>query len=246
MDTFLRDRFTELWRRYFNHAELPLTFEYTDNSSDAKPEPPFCRHRCVLAQLHKARNGRTLCLDAASIGCRGGSRYLGFADRMFPGFDEFISHDARGRGERYRRTPEQVHAFLEALPPQPAAGRYLLIKRWDKLNAEDNPAGVLFFATPDVLSGLFTLACYDGGSDDAVIAPFGAGCTTLFYLTLRERAAGTNRAILGLFDPSARKCMPGDRLSFAVPIEKFEEMTGMMEESFLATRSWEIVRRRIG
>lgn len=246
MDTTLRDRFVELWHRYFNNADLPLTFEYTDDARDARPEPPFSRHRCVIAQLHKARNGRTLCLDAASVGCRGGSRYLGFADRMFPGFNEFISQDAEGRGERYRRTPEQVRAYIEALPPIPARGRYLIVKRWDRLDAADRPAGVLFFATPDVLSGLFTLACYDGGTDDAVIAPFGAGCTTLFYMTLREAAAGTNRAIMGMFDPSARKCMPGDRLSLAVPMQKFEEMIAAMEESFLSTHSWEIIQRRIG
>lgn len=241
----LCDRFIELWHRYFNHAELPLTFEYTDGPRDTEPEPHFAGHRCVFAQLHKARNGRTLCLDADSIGCRGGSYYLGFTDRMFPGFDEFISRNAQGAGERYRRTPEQVRACIEALSPLPVGGRYLIVKRWDMLDQTDRPEGVFFFATPDVLSGLFTLAGYDDSAADAVIAPFGAGCTSIFHLCRRERTAGTNRAILGLFDPSARKCIARDRLSFTVPMERFEKMISMMEESFLTTRSWELIRRRI-
>ena len=40
--------------------------------------------------------------------------------------------------------------------------------------------------------------------------------------------------------------MPKDTLTFSVPMSKFIRMAGNMEESFLITRSWEKVRRRIG
>ncbi|MEG0499467.1 MAG: DUF169 domain-containing protein, partial [Alistipes sp.] len=109
----------------------------------------------------------------------------------------------------------------------------------------DRPDGVIFFAEPDVLSGLFTLANFNCRRTDAVITPFGAGCTSIFYHVYREQVEGTNRAILGMFDPSARKCVKSNLLSFAFPYNKFTEVMDYMEESFLSTRSWEIVRRRI-
>lgn len=244
MNNDLRNRFTELWRRYFNNAELPLAFFYTDQPQDTQPEPPFAGHRCMIGQLIKARNGRTLCFDARSVACRGGIRYLGFTDKLFPGFNEYISHNTAGEGERYRRTPEQVAAYIDALPVLPLK-RYLVFKRWDKLAVQETPDGVLFFATPDILSGLFTLAYYDSQRPDAVIAPFGAGCMTTIYQTYREQTEGTQRCTIGMFDPSARKCLKADLISFGVPFGKFERMAAQMEESFLSTHSWEIIQRRI-
>lgn len=245
MNTDLRDRFTERWQRYFNHAELPLAFEYTDDPREAEPAPPFGRHRCLIGQLIAARNGRTLCLTPESMSCRGEARYLHFREGMFPGFDEFISHNAQGAGERYQRTPEQVHNYLASLPVLPVRGSNLLIKRWDKLDAGDNPDVVIFFATPDVLSGLFTWVYYDSERADAVIAPFGSGCFATFYQSYREQVEGTQRAVLGMFDPSARKCVKSNLLTLAIPYAKFCRMIVQMDESFLATRSWEIVQRRI-
>ncbi|MEG0498838.1 MAG: DUF169 domain-containing protein [Alistipes sp.] len=156
MEQLLRDRFTTLWRRYFNHAELPLTFEYVDDTRCEQPEPAFAGHRCLIGQLIKARNGRTLCLTPESISCRGAGRYLSFREGMFPGFAEFIAHNAAGNGERYRQTPEMVTEWINSLAVLPIRGGKLIVKRWDQLCAEDQPEGVIFFAEPDVLSGLFT------------------------------------------------------------------------------------------
>lgn len=245
MKTDLRDRFTELWRRYFNHAELPLAFEYTADSRGIAPEPPFVRHRCVVAQLIAARNGRPLCLTPKSMSCRGEGRYLSFREGMFPGFEEFISHNAEGQGERYRRTPEQVRTYMAALPALDTRGKNLIFKRWDTLSEQDNPDGVIFFARPDTLSGLFTLAYYDSDRPDAVISPFGSGCCSMLYAAYREQVEGTQRAVLGMFDPSARKCVKGDLLTLSIPFGKFERMIDCMEESFLSTHSWQIVQRRI-
>lgn len=245
MEQNLRDRFTELWRRYFNHAELPITFEYADDTRGEAPEPPFAGHRCLIGQLIKARNGRTLCIAPESLSCRGAGRYLSYREEMFAGFAEFISHDAEGRGERYQRTPEQVRTFIDALPVLPIRGRNLIIKRWDKLDAQDHPDGVIFFAEADVLSGLFTLSCFNSDRTDAVTAPFGAGCTSTFYAVYREQVEGTGRSVIGMFDPSARKCVKGNLLTFGIPYTAFARMIDRMEESFLSTHSWEIIRKRI-
>lgn len=245
MEQNLRDRFTELWQRYFNHAELPITFEYADDTRGEAPEPPFAGHRCLIGQLIKARNGRTLCITPESLSCRGAGRYLSYREEMFAGFAEFISHDAEGHGERYQRTPELVRTFIDALPVLPIRGRNLIIKRWDKLDAQDHPDGVIFFAEADVLSGLFTLSCFNSDRTDAVTAPFGAGCTSTFYAVYREQVEGTGRSVIGMFDPSARKCVKGNLLTFGIPYTAFARMIDRMEESFLSTHSWEIIRKRI-
>jgi hypothetical protein len=62
---------------------------------------------------------------------------------------------------------------------------------------------------------------------------------------LYEAKSPQPRGVLGLFDPSARPCVAADELSFSAPLALWEEMLGNAEESFLRTKTWETVRRRI-
>ena len=48
-----------------------------------------------------------------------------------------------------------------------------------------------------------------------------------------------------MFDVSARPCVPDNALTIAIPMNKFEKMVENMEASFLTTKSWKKVRRRI-
>jgi hypothetical protein len=48
-----------------------------------------------------------------------------------------------------------------------------------------------------------------------------------------------------MFDVSARPFVGKDELTLAVPMKKFEKMVENMEESFLITKSWEKVNKRI-
>jgi hypothetical protein len=61
-----------------------------------------------------------------------------------------------------------------------------LFKRWDNITENDEPEVVIFFATPDVLSGLFTLSGYDREDMHGNIAPFGAGCASIVQYPLLE------------------------------------------------------------
>ena len=51
--------------------------------------------------------------------------------------------------------------------------------------------------------------------------------------------------VLGMFDVSARPCVPKHTLTFTVPFARFEQMVANMDESFLITDSWKQVKRRI-
>jgi uncharacterized protein YndB with AHSA1/START domain len=120
-----------------------------------------------------------------------------------------------------------------------------VFKRWDTLTPEDDPAVVVFFATPDVLAGLFTLANYDESDPHGVITPMGSGCSSIVYHPYHESLSAHPRAVLGMFDVSARPCVPTGTLTFSVPWARFVRMVDNVPESFLITGSWEKVAARI-
>jgi hypothetical protein len=49
-----------------------------------------------------------------------------------------------------------------------------------------------------------------------VASPFGAGCTNIVAWPLFYKEQGIEKAVLGGFDPSARKFMKTDELTFTV------------------------------
>ena len=247
VDIRLRDDFLALWRRFFCEAELPIAFYYTNEEGRAECVKLGSVHRCIIAALQLVRQGRDLCFDAESIGCFGGKKYLGFSERTTPNFEYFLSCGIPGKleGERYKKTPEIAAESVKLAPPFQAPARFIVFKRWDKLTDSDEPDVIVFFAQPDVLSGLFTLANFDETEANEVFAPFGSGCSSIVKFPFLERDAERPRAVIGLFDVSARPFVPENALSFSVPMRKFERMIHDMEESFLTTNSWRTIQNRI-
>ncbi|MEJ2108714.1 MAG: DUF169 domain-containing protein [Acidobacteriota bacterium] len=247
MRSGLRDEFLDRWQKYFPNAEMPIAFYYTDLEEAApfriKPEG----HHCFIDDLEAVRHGETLCFDTKSIACFGGKQYLGFTQNRMPDFEYFLSCGIPGKleGERYKKTPELVRSLFQADPDYKAAGKFVVFKRWDVLTDNDPISVVVFFAPPDVLSGLFTLANYDEPTNEAVFSPMGAGCATIVKYPLKESLVERPRAVLGMFDVSARPGVPSTSLSFSVPAAKFERMVDNMDESFLITESWKRVRQRL-
>lgn len=113
------------------------------------------------------------------------------------------------------------------------------------LEESDEPDVVVFFAQPDVLSGLFTLANFDVGELNGVFSPFSAGCGSIVQYPYLEKESDCPRAVVGMFDISARPFVPEDVLSFSVPMNKFITMVDNMQESFLITPSWGKIQMRI-
>jgi uncharacterized protein (DUF169 family) len=247
MDMKIKQEFVEFWRKYFNGAELPIAFYYADRRGGTKLMEPSSEHRCVICDLSKARKGEPICLTADTVGCGGGKRYLGFTQEITPDFEYFLSCGIPGKleGERYKKSPELVKEAMKKLSDFEAPAEYVIFKRWDMLEEPDNPDVVIFFARPDVLSGLFTLANYDEADPNGVFAPFAAGCGSIVQYPYLESDSEHPRCVLGMFDVSARPCVPQDVLTFSVPIKKFVRMIENMEESFLITPSWKKVSQRI-
>ena len=247
MDMSIKRKFLTLWKKYFRNAELPITFYYTNEAGHGELVKMGSIHRCVIGALARARYGRPLAFDVDAVGCPGGRRYLGFTENLMPDFEYFLSCGIRGKmeGERYKKTPEMVKEAMKEWPVFRAPGRFVVFKRWDMLEEADNPEVIIWFAKPDVLSGLFTLASFDEVGQDMVMTPFGSGCSTIVQYPYLEKDSERPRSVIGMFDISARPFVPKDVLTFSVPMSKFIRMMDNMEESFLITPSWAKVQKRI-
>jgi len=93
-------------------------------------------------------------------------------------------------GERYKKSPELVLQAVNHMPKMEAPCQFITWKRWDKLEEYDAPEVVVFFATRDILSGLFTLANFEEAEPNGVLAPFSSGCGSIVsypYLGKRFR-----------------------------------------------------------
>ena len=246
MDDAIRDNFLVKWRKYFGDAGLPITFYYTDDEGRAETVKPGTVHRCIIAALQEVRKGKSMSFPAEAIGCFGGKRYLGFAQKVMPNFDYFLSCGIPDKleGERYKKSPALVNQAMQHQQPFQAPGRYIVFKRWDKLDESDDPQVVIFFAEPDVLAGLFTLANFDQEEPNGVIAPFGSGCSTIVYYPYFQRESERPRAVIGMFDISARPFVGENETTFSAPLAKFQTMVENMDESFLITKSWQLVKQR--
>jgi uncharacterized protein (DUF169 family) len=200
-----------------------------------------------MADLSRVRTGKSVCFGADSFNCFGGKKYLGYSEDIMPNFEYFLSCGIPDEleGERYKKTPELVKEFVERAPKFEAPGRFIVFKRWDMLEESDEPDVVIFFARPDVLSGLFTLANFDVAELNGVFSPFAAGCGSIVQYPYLEKGSESPKGVLGMFDVSARPFVPGDVLSFSVPMNKFMTMVENIEESFLITRSWSKVCKRM-
>jgi uncharacterized protein (DUF169 family) len=247
MDMNFKQRFLDRWQKYFPGADLPITFYYSDSPMpDCETEVESTVH-CFVAKLGAVRKGRSICLANDDIACMGGKRYLGFSNKLRPNFPYFLSCGIPGEleGERYKKTPEIVEQMMALQPPFTAPAKYIVWKRFDRLEESDKPLVVVFFATPDILSGLFTLVNYEESELDGVIVPMGAGCASIVQHPLRQASEPRQRAVLGMFDVSARPHVPSKTLTLSISWAKFSRMVVDMDESFLVTKSWEVLRKRI-
>jgi hypothetical protein len=126
-----------------------------------------------------------------------------------------------------------------------APAKFIVFKRWDMLEEADSPEVVIFFATPDILAGLFTLSNFDRADPNGVFTPHGSGCAAIVQHPYLEKDSPNPRGVIGMFDVSARPFISENLLTFSVPMNRFIQMIENMEDSFLITDAWKKVQKRI-
>ena len=216
-------------------APMPIAFWYGDTAVNPDSRVP----RCMIGAIRKVCNGSPLTLTAENVQCGGGGLYTAFRP-MAERVPLFVSET-----EHYKQTPEQVRKYVESLEIEITDKPYLNFVSIDKLDDWDGVEAVVFFATPDILSGLCTWAFFDNDAEDAVVTKFASGCAAVISFATVENRKGGRRCFLGMLDPSARPLVPKNELSFAVPMSRFREMLRTMPNSALFEHAFSIVRRRI-
>ena len=233
MDT---SKFIESYRKGFGNSELPIGFWY---SSEPKVATTATKG-CFIKFLEKARKGDVVSFCAETIACPGGKVYTGFIDPP-PFIANFVSNK-----EKYKQTPEQVDNFIAELNLPKAQEKYINFASIEKVANINSLEGLIFFATPDILSGLVSWVQFDRNEADVVSVPFGSGCSTLISNTIIENRKDGYRSFLGMFDPSARPSVGANELTLSIPVSRFKEMYSTIDDCCLhGTRDWSRVKDRI-
>lgn len=229
--------FIENYREAFGEqAELPLVFWYSDTLENETEKI----NGCFFKRMKKVREGATVSLNGETMGCGGGKFYTGFTD-MPEHVPTFVSLK-----EKYKKSPEMVKEFVEQLGVPRAEKEYLHFARIDKIDSLESMEGVLFLATPDMLSGLTTWAFFDNNAEDAVTSIFGSGCSAVVTQTILENRKGGNRTFIGFFDPSVRPYFEPNLLSYTIPMSRFKKMYETMRSSCLFdTHAWGKIKERM-
>ena len=229
---------------------------------------------CIMWLAASAAKGKAAACDRKTFGCFGGGVGMGFGDQYvnFPGGKDCFCHFLSGgnaqweqgrqaaekvkpflrkesydnfvSGERYIKTPERVHQFIENLPITDIPAEYVIFKPLSDIDPQqETPQVIVFFADPDQLSALVVLANCDRPDNQNVIIPYAAGCQTIGIYPFQEAEAQRQRAVVGLTDLSARvsirKMLADHLMTFAVPLAMFEEMENNVANSFLERPTWQ-------
>ena len=228
--------FVENYREAFGEvAPLPIAVAYSDTpAAEVKSVP-----RCMIGAISKVRSGEPLALCAENVLCGGGGLYTAFRPmpERVPVFVSEVEH--------YKQSKEMVVEYIQGLGIEPASKSYLNFVRVDKLGSWEEAQALVFFAVPDILSGLSTWAFYDNNSADAVTAQFASGCASIITFAINENRFNGRRCFLGMLDPSARPLVPENELTFSVPMCRFKEMLGTMKDSALYQKAFSVLKRRI-
>lgn len=203
---------------------------------------------CVVAMLNAASKGKTAAFDEETVTCPGGKAGLGIESlkKRLGMIEYFLSVGGKGpkAGELYKKTPELAKKYVEEMP-QMETKDYVIFKPLDKVKEGETPEIIIFLVNMDQFAGLTTLANFDMPTQDNVRISFGAGCAQAILYGLNEAQKNSKLCYIGLTDPSARKCISKDVMSFTIPYKRFLEMEENVEMSFLMTETWEIIAKRI-
>lgn len=209
----------------------------------------FENFSCVMGQIWLARKKHCPAyFEATRYGCMGASFFLGFHKPQV----EFLTHyislglpQINLEGERYLPSPESVRKFFTDIDPRPAPARFCVFKPLSQFAPGEQPEVVIFFMRPEVMSGLFTLTSFVTDDMNAVAMPFGAGCSNIVTWPLKYIEEGRPRAVVGGMDPSCRKFLKTDEMTFAEPYSIFLQFMERWRESCLGTAQWEGTRKKI-
>ncbi|MCP4623819.1 MAG: DUF169 domain-containing protein [bacterium] len=232
----------------FSPEPLDLPTREKEMRDEIDWQTVFGKFSCAIGHIWRARKKKKAAYFSAELfGCPGAAFWLGFNK---PQAETIINYVSTGipnwtEGEHYCESPDALRRIFEFVDPRPAPGQYCVVKPLSLFVDDEIPELVVFFARPESLCGLHQLAAYVTNDPEVVVSPWSAGCGSLAVWPLHYLTRKENKAVIGGWDPSARKFFKTDELSFTVPFQMFSGMLNRYGESFLGTKSWETVQKKI-
>jgi uncharacterized protein (DUF169 family) len=146
-------------------------------------------------------------------------------------------------GEGYKKNRELVKKHVDSWPVVQIKEKYVVMKPLKEVDYEkETPVQIIFFANPNQLSALITLANFSTGRSDMVKVGGGSGCQDVGLFAYQESKEKTPRAIIGFKDIYARnnlkRTIGTDKLTLTVPMKLFMTMEEDADESLLVRDTW--------
>ncbi len=232
----------------FSPKPMDLPTREREMKNEIDWQAVFTKFSCVIGNIWRARKKKTTAyFSAEQFGCPGGAFWLGFLKPQTETIIHYVSTGIPNRmeGEFYCDSPDNLRQIFEYIDPRPASHKFCIFKPLSSFTEEENPELVTFFVRPEALSGLHQLATFVTNDPEVVVSPWSAACGSLVAWPLHYLSKELNKAVIGGWDPSARKFFKTDELSFTVPFGMFTEMTNRFDESFLKTNTWANVKKKI-
>jgi uncharacterized protein (DUF169 family) len=232
----------------FSPKTIDLPTREKEMKNEINWQEVFSQFSCVMGHIWRARKKKGVAyFSAEQFGCPGGAFWLGFNKPQAETIIKYVSTGIPNwtEGELYCDSPDALRKIFEYVDPRPAPHKFCVVKPISKFSDVDVPELIAFFMRPESLSGLHQLAAFVTNDPEVVASPWGAGCGNVVVWPLHYLSEGQNKAVIGGWDPTARKFFKTDELSFTVPYKMFVDMIERFDESFLKTKSWATVQKKI-
>lgn len=218
--------------------------------TDQLPEDAFHFKKkgsgCVAALIYGSSKGKIIGFDKNTTGLPCSAFYLGYADWIFEGIEQFLSDECVwGREpERFIKTPEMARKFVESYHHKPHRKGAIVFKPLELFADHEKPELVIFFVNTDQISALQYLIGFEAPREERIVTRFASACMSVFTIPMEYFQKGEKKAVWGFHDISQRSKIPRDITSMTLTYPLFEEVCRNIEESFLMTEQWEKLKRR--
>jgi len=217
--------------KHLNFIYPPMCWRFSSTEPNHALFPKPSAWHCLFQFIKDVSDGNQLCLSREASGCSGAATYLGFK-KPGPNAGTFLF-----KKERFKKDMQLANRFYQDINATPAASKYAVLSRVDNLTDNDFPEVIVLWVNASTLTSLVTLANFDRTTNNNVIIPFASGCQSIWTIPYNEKHQDKPKAVVGLMDPSIRKLLPHDLVSFSVITSRFIEMANNVPDSFIINHS---------